>query len=86
MEAFQIISVFELHISQILYESAICNDFLDEKFPDHPLNPKDPYRKARQRILLERWGKVLTVCLYLYESTMPPHFIQEHSPSMPGRL
>ena len=57
MEAFQIISVFELHISQILYESAICNDFLDEKFPDHPLNPKDPYRKSQTKDSAGEVGK-----------------------------
>ena len=37
----------------------MCNDYLDEIYPENQLNPKDPYVKARQRILLERWGKVL---------------------------
>ena len=44
---------------QVLYESAICNDYLDEVYPEHPLNPKNPFVKAKQRILLERWGKVM---------------------------
>ena len=39
----------------------MSNDYLDETHPEHPLNPKDPYKKARQRILLERWGKVHTI-------------------------
>ena len=43
---------------QILTESTICNDYLDEVYPDEKLNPTDPYEKAKQRILLERWGKV----------------------------
>ena len=45
---------------QMLSESAICNDYLDEVYPDEKLNPTDPYEKAKQRILLERWGKVMT--------------------------
>ena len=44
---------------QILTESTICNDYLDEVYPDEKLNPTDPYEKAKQRILLERWGKVM---------------------------
>ena len=43
---------------QILWESAIVNDYLDELYPEPKLNPDDPFEKARQRILLERWSKV----------------------------
>ncbi|XP_064608931.1 glutathione S-transferase omega-1-like isoform X2 [Liolophura sinensis] len=44
---------------QIVYESAICNDFLDETYTGNALIPSDPYRKARDRILLEQFGKVV---------------------------
>ena len=43
---------------QILWESAVINDYLDEVYPDKKLSPDDPYEKARQKIILERWGKV----------------------------
>ena len=42
----------------MLYESAICNEFLDETYPQKPLFPKDPYQKARFKILMELYGKV----------------------------
>ena len=45
-------------LPQTLWESLVCNDYLDETYPETQLNPTDPYVKAKQRILVERWGKV----------------------------
>lgn len=41
-----------------LYESLIIADFLNEKYPDPPLYPADPIKKAKDRILVENFGKV----------------------------
>jgi glutathione S-transferase len=38
---------------QLLFESCIINEYLDEKFPNPPLQPKDPYLRARGRILID---------------------------------
>jgi glutathione S-transferase len=37
----------------VLYESCIINEYLDEKYPDPPLMPKDPAKKAKARILID---------------------------------
>jgi glutathione S-transferase len=37
----------------VLYESCIINEYLDEKYPNPPLLPKDPGKKAKARILLD---------------------------------
>lgn len=42
----------------IVYESLIIADFLDEKFSQRPLHSKDPLRKAKDRILIDGFGKV----------------------------
>ena len=47
-----------ISLLQTLWESLVCNDYLDETYPDTQLNPTDPYVKAKQRIVVERWGKV----------------------------
>jgi glutathione S-transferase len=37
----------------VLYESLIINEYLNEKYPDPPLMPKDPGGKAKARILID---------------------------------
>ena len=39
--------------STVLYESLIINEYLDEKYPDPPLMPKDPASRAKARILVD---------------------------------
>ncbi len=38
---------------QILFESCIINEYLDEKYPNPPLPPKDPYLRGRGRVLVD---------------------------------
>jgi glutathione S-transferase len=38
---------------EVLFESCIINEYLNEKYPDPPLQPKDPYLRARGRILVD---------------------------------
>ncbi len=39
--------------STVLYESLIINEYLEEKYPNPPLLPKDPAKKAKGRILVD---------------------------------
>nr|AFU75553.1 omega class glutathione S-transferase [Perinereis aibuhitensis] len=45
--------------NKVIYESAICDDYLDEIYPEKPLYPKDAYKKARQKILMDHFSKVI---------------------------
>lgn len=38
---------------KVLFESCIINEYLDEKYPEPPLMPKDPYLRGRGRILID---------------------------------
>jgi len=38
---------------KILFESCIINEYLDEKYPNPPLMPKDPLLRGRGRILVD---------------------------------
>jgi glutathione S-transferase len=38
---------------KLLFESCIINEYLDEKYPNPPLQPKDSYLRARGRILVD---------------------------------
>lgn len=37
----------------VLYESCIINEYLEEKYPNPPLMPRDPAKKAKARILVD---------------------------------
>lgn len=37
----------------VLYESCIINEYLEEKYPNPPLLPKDPGKKAKARISID---------------------------------
>ena len=38
---------------RILFESCIINEYLEEKYPNPPLMPKDPYLRGRGRVLVD---------------------------------
>lgn len=38
---------------KVLFESCIINEYLDEKYPEPPLMPKDPHLRARGRLLVD---------------------------------
>jgi glutathione S-transferase len=37
----------------VVYESAIINEYLEEKYPEVPLMPKDPLKRSRIRIWVD---------------------------------
>ena len=37
----------------VVYESAIINEYLEEKYPDVPLMPRDPLKRSRARIWID---------------------------------
>jgi glutathione S-transferase len=38
---------------KVLFESCIINEYLDEKYPNPPLMPTDPYLRGRGRVLID---------------------------------
>lgn len=42
-----------------LIESLVIADYLDDQYPQNPLNAKDPLQRARDRILVERFNAVI---------------------------
>jgi len=43
---------------KIIYESAVCDEYLEDVYGHKKLLPADPYLRARTKILLEFFGKV----------------------------
>nr|XP_005903765.1 PREDICTED: glutathione S-transferase omega-1 isoform X3 [Bos mutus] len=55
-----LVPVLETSLGQLIYESAITCEYLDEAYPEKKLLPGDPYEKACQKMVLESFSKVLT--------------------------
>ena len=43
---------------KIAYESTVCNEYLDEVYPEKKLVPRDPYQKAKEGMVMARFNKV----------------------------
>lgn len=42
-----------VHDGRVVTESSIIGEYLEDVFPDNPLRPADPYRRARMRIIMK---------------------------------
>ncbi|GMS93460.1 hypothetical protein PENTCL1PPCAC_15635 [Pristionchus entomophagus] len=51
---------------EIVIESSIIPDYLDDIYPSSAILPTDPYEKAKQRIMLEQAAPVTTTFFGLY--------------------
>ncbi|XP_046468363.1 pyrimidodiazepine synthase isoform X1 [Neodiprion pinetum] len=60
------VPLLELKEGNILYESLIIVDYLDEAYPEHRLYPKDPLLKAQEKLLIERFGAIIVLMNKVY--------------------
>ncbi|XP_036402400.1 glutathione S-transferase omega-1-like [Megalops cyprinoides] len=56
---FGLVPVLETPGGQVVYESPITCDYLDEVYAEKKLLPADPFEKAQQKMLLEHFSKVI---------------------------
>lgn len=63
------VPAIETESGDCLYESLIIADYLDEKYPERPLQPKDPMQKAKDRILLEHFSRITANTFKLLHGT-----------------
>lgn len=54
------VPALEVENGQVICESLIICDYIDEKYPQNQLYPKDALQKAKDRILIEQFSKVIT--------------------------
>eukprot|EP00061_Rhincodon_typus_P010619 g35051.t1 len=51
------VPILETCKNELVYESPITCEFLDDTYPAKRLLPTDPYEKAKQKMLLEQFSK-----------------------------
>ncbi|XP_055385286.1 pyrimidodiazepine synthase-like isoform X2 [Condylostylus longicornis] len=60
-----------------LIESLIICEYLDEKYPENPLYPKDPLQKAYDKILIERFSPIAGAMRKVFVEGVPPGSLSE---------
>ncbi|KAJ0170053.1 hypothetical protein K1T71_014659 [Dendrolimus kikuchii] len=51
-----------------LFESVVICDYLDEKYARNPLHSRDPYVKAQDRLLIERFNELIKGSLECFDT------------------
>ncbi|XP_017779208.1 PREDICTED: pyrimidodiazepine synthase-like isoform X2 [Nicrophorus vespilloides] len=54
------VPALELENGDVIYESLIIANYLDEKYHQNALHPKDPLQKAKDSLLIDRFNKIVT--------------------------
>ncbi|CAL1577552.1 unnamed protein product [Knipowitschia caucasica] len=54
-----LVPTLETEAGEVLYESPITCDYLDEVYPQNKLLPQSPFEKAQQKMMLEHYNKVV---------------------------
>ncbi|XP_061492057.1 glutathione S-transferase omega-1 isoform X2 [Rhineura floridana] len=66
---FGLVPVLETSKGQLIYESPITCEYLDEAYPEKKLYPTDPYEKAYQKMLLEHFSKLIPLSYKYLQAT-----------------
>ncbi|KAG0730218.1 Pyrimidodiazepine synthase [Chionoecetes opilio] len=45
--------------NKLMFESLVTCDYLDERYPNPPLYPADPWKKGQDKMFVELWSKVI---------------------------
>ncbi|XP_072383094.1 pyrimidodiazepine synthase-like [Diabrotica undecimpunctata] len=53
------VPALEVENGEFIWESLIIVDYLEERYHQHHLYPKDPLQKAKDRILIEQFNRVI---------------------------
>ncbi|MBI4084178.1 MAG: glutathione S-transferase family protein [Candidatus Lambdaproteobacteria bacterium] len=71
---------------QVVFESAIIGEYLDEAYPEPPLMPKEPYARAQARLWSDYVGNHLGPALRNIRYAKTPEEGASHVPALHERL
>lgn len=66
-----------------LVESLVIAEYLDEKYPENPLYPKDPFTKAEAKLWIERFAPVQS---NFYQAATQPDKAEDALPALSNAL
>ncbi|CAG9561320.1 unnamed protein product [Danaus chrysippus] len=82
--AFAKVPSIEIKEDVCIFESLVTVEYLDEAYPQRPLLPKDPLRKAMDKILIEASGPIHTMMIKVVK--MPDSITEDNLKAYEGSL
>ena len=87
---YKLTPVLEIADGKTIYESTVVNEYLEEVYPNPPMLPKDPWERARVRMLEDTTDQYLYMTLREFRSAQyeyaPPHLIPKKSEEVDHKL
>lgn len=82
LNPYRLTPVLELPDGRSIYESTVINEYLEETFPSPPMLPKDPYERARIRMLEDTTDQYLYAAIRELRMAQfeyaPPYLVRKH--------
>jgi len=76
------VPAFEEQGGKVVTESTVIAQYLDDIFPECTVLPKDPYKKAQQKILAERLSPIVPTFYAAARNSNDPKAIEENKQKM----
>jgi glutathione S-transferase len=90
LNPFRLTPVLEIEDGATIYESTVINEYLEEKYPEPAMLPKDPYERARIRMIEDTTDQYLYVTLRELRSAQfeyaPPFLVRKKADQVDHKL
>jgi glutathione S-transferase len=90
LNPFRLTPVLELEDGATIYESTVINEYLEERFPEPAMLPKDPYERARIRMIEDTTDQYLYVALREFRMAQfdyaPPFLVRKKADEVDHKL
>jgi glutathione S-transferase len=90
LNPFRLTPVLELENGGTIYESSVINEYLEDAFPDPAMLPKDPYEKARIRMIEDTTDQYLYAALRDFRMAQfeyaPPFLIRKKAEDVDHKM
>lgn len=90
LNPFRLTPVLELEDGATVYESTVINEYLEDAFPEPAMLPKDPYERARIRMIEDTTDQYLYVALREFRMAQfeyaPPFLVRKKADEVDHKL